>query len=211
MGTPRKIQEKKNERRERLQSSLNSIIRQLKDLGALKIVLFGSFARDDVDATSDLDLLVLMPSTSSGKVWMSRIYNDVKREVAADILVFTEEEFEDADELRKRGRYYLALFHYQQSAEKALEAFLYSRTAALEVLYTHSVDELVRMAVESDGCFEAVETAKKLDQYYISTRYPNGLPGGIPSQFYDDPDEAEAAMRLAKSVIDLVTEKVPLS
>jgi HEPN domain-containing protein len=59
--------------------------------------------------------------------------------------------------------------------------------------------------------FRGGGTSKKLDQYYISTRYPKGLPGGIPSQFYDDPDEAKAAMKLAKSVMDLVTEKVPLS
>ncbi len=37
------------------------------------------------------------------------------------------DEFEDADELRKRGRFYLALFHFQQAAEKALKAYLYLR------------------------------------------------------------------------------------
>nr|MDO8079381.1 HEPN domain-containing protein [Candidatus Freyarchaeota archaeon] len=30
------------------------------------------------------------------------------------------DEFEDADDLRKKGKFYLALFHYQQAAEKAL-------------------------------------------------------------------------------------------
>ena len=43
-----------------------------------------------------------------------------------------------------------------------------------------------------------VEDAKKLDQYYIPTRYPNGLPGDIPSRFFNDPKEAEDAMQLAK-------------
>jgi HEPN domain-containing protein len=134
-----------------------------------------------------------------------------REEEARRWLIHALDGFKDADELRKRGRHYLALFHYQQSAEKALKAFLYSRTAALEVLYTRSVDELVGMAVESDADSKALEKSKKLDQYYISTRYPNGLPGGVPSRFYDDPGETEAAMELARRVIDLVAANVPLS
>jgi HEPN domain-containing protein len=37
-------------------------------------------------------------------------------------LTQAKDELMDADELRKRGRFYLALFHFQQSAEKALKA-----------------------------------------------------------------------------------------
>ncbi|KKN06461.1 hypothetical protein LCGC14_1076970, partial [marine sediment metagenome] len=44
----------------------------------------------------------------------------------------------------------------------------------------------------------------------IPTRYPNGLPGGIPSRYYDDPEEAENAMKLAKKLIDLVENKLNL-
>jgi HEPN domain-containing protein len=44
--------------------------------------------------------------------------------------------------------------------------------------------------------------------YCIPTRYPNGLPGGIPSRYFDDPKEAEEAMQLAKSVIKLVERKI---
>ena len=36
------------------------------------------------------------------------------------------------------------------------------------------------------------------------SRYPNGLPGGIPSRYFADPKESEEAMQLAKSVIKLV-------
>ena len=64
------------------------------------------------------------------------------------------------------------------------------------------------MVVELDRDFKDLISVKKLDQYYIPTRYPNGLPGGIPSRFYDDPVEAETAMRLAKNNIDLVERKV---
>lgn len=118
------------------------------------------------------------------------------------------DEFGDADELRKRRRFYLALFHFQQAAEKALKAYLYLVVKSIEVLYTHSVDDLLQMAVEIDHDFGDVGSAKKLDQYYIPTRYPNGLPGGVPSRYFDDPKEAEEAMKLAKNVIDLVERKI---
>jgi len=48
----------------------------------------------------------------------------------------------------------------------------------------------------------------KLDQYYIPTRYPNGLPGGVPSRFYTDAEEAQEAMELARSVLDMVDESM---
>ena len=41
------------------------------------------------------------------------------------------DEFQDADELRKRGRFYLALFHFQQATEKALKAYLYLKTKSV--------------------------------------------------------------------------------
>ncbi|MHA1210222.1 MAG: HEPN domain-containing protein [Candidatus Freyarchaeota archaeon] len=118
------------------------------------------------------------------------------------------DEFEDADELRKRGRFYLALFHFQQAAEKALKAFLYLKVKSVDVLHTHSIDELSQLALQIDKDFKQITPAKKLDIYYIPTRYPNGLPGGIPSRYFDDPEEAEEAMKLAKSVIDLVEKKI---
>ncbi|MBW1729170.1 MAG: HEPN domain-containing protein [Deltaproteobacteria bacterium] len=82
------------------------------------------------------------------------------------------DEFEDADELRKR--FYLALFHFQQAAEKALKAYLYLKVESSLVFLTHSIDDLSEMAIEIDSDFNEVKKAKKLDEYYIPTRYPNG-------------------------------------
>lgn len=121
------------------------------------------------------------------------------------------DEFEDADELRKRGRFYLALFHFQQSAEKALKAFLYLRAESSEVFRVHSIGDLASMAIEADPDFKEIKSAKKLDKYYVITRYPNGLPGDVPSRFFDDPEEAEEAMRQAKSVVELVEKKIKSS
>lgn len=118
------------------------------------------------------------------------------------------DEFEDADELRKRGRFYLALFHFRQATEKALKAYLYLRAESIEVFRTHSVGDLVEMALEVDRDFKKIAAAKKLDKYYILTRYPNGLPGGVPSRYFDDPGEAEEAMLLARNVVKLVESKM---
>nr|MDO8079382.1 nucleotidyltransferase domain-containing protein [Candidatus Freyarchaeota archaeon] len=86
---------RKERRRARLESSLDSIVSQLKGLGALKIILFGSLARGEVDVHSDLDLFVLMPPTRSGKEWMKLVYENVDRGVASDIIVYNEKEFKE--------------------------------------------------------------------------------------------------------------------
>jgi HEPN domain-containing protein len=48
----------------------------------------------------------------------------------------------------------------------------------------------------------------RLDQYYIPTRYPNALLGGVPSRFYDDREEAREAMELTRAVLELVEDLV---
>ena len=123
-------------------------------------------------------------------------------------LTQAKDEFQDADDLRKRNRFYLALFHFQQAAEKALKAYLYLKVKSIEVFYTHSINDLLEMTMDIDPDFKEVAQAKKLDKYYVPTRYPNGLPGGVPSRYFDDPKEAEEAMELAKRMIELVEKKV---
>ena len=123
-------------------------------------------------------------------------------------LTHAKDEFEDADELRKRERFYLALFHFQQATEKAFKAYLYLKVESVQIFHTHSINDLLEMAVELDPDFKQVASAKKLDRYYIMTRYPNGLPGGVPSRYFDDPEEAEEAMRIARSAIELIEGKI---
>ncbi len=129
-------------------------------------------------------------------------------EEAGRWLTHARDEFLDADDLRKRGRLYLALFHFQQATEKGLKAYLLALAKSVELLHTQAIADLVTSAVAIDPDFQSVVAAKRLDQYYIPTRYPNGLPGGVPSRFYDDPEEAAQAMRLASDVLELVGRKL---
>lgn len=130
------------------------------------------------------------------------------KEEASRWFTQAKDEFEDSDELRKRSRFYLALFHFQQATEKALKAYLYLKVESVEVFLTHSISDLLESVLEIDPDFKEVMKAKKLDKYYIPTRYPNGLPGGVPSRFFDDPKEAEEAMHLAKNIIELIEKKI---
>ncbi|MBI5286736.1 MAG: nucleotidyltransferase domain-containing protein [Deltaproteobacteria bacterium] len=92
MSKLKEILRKKEERKAKLQASLDTIVNQLKDIGALKVILFGSLAKGDVDVDSDLDLFVVMPPTRRGKEWMDTIYENVDRKIASEIIVYNQKE-----------------------------------------------------------------------------------------------------------------------
>lgn len=117
-----------------------------------------------------------------------------------------EAEFEDARSLAGSGRYYLSLYLCQQSAEKALKAFIYMNEE--EPVFSHSVATLLQMASTIDEDFKPLADAKRLDDYYIPTRYPNVLPGEVPARYYDDGEEAQSAIDRAGRVLELVSRKV---
>jgi HEPN domain-containing protein len=102
--------------------------------------------------------------------------------------------------LLAEGHYAAACFHAQQVAEKALKAALFSRGS--RVVWGHSVRELARQCEAHDPAFAAVaEKAALLDQFYIPTRYPNGLPPpAIPSETYTV-TQAEDAQEAAKRIL----------
>ena len=90
-----KIHGNKEKRRAKLQATLDSLVEELGALGALRIVLFGSFSRGEIDVGSDLDLLVIMPSGKTGREWQDLIYGTVERTAGVDIIVFNEKEFRE--------------------------------------------------------------------------------------------------------------------
>ena len=93
-----------------------------------------------------------------------------------------------------------ACFTSQQAAEKALKAVLYLRGERF--VPGHSlVDLLERAATGTETLLHLRDSARQLDQYYIPTRYPNGLPGGIPAEVFSDA-QAEDAVDRARSFIE---------
>ena len=100
-----------------------------------------------------------------------------------------------------------ACFHAQQAAEKALKAFLYARGA--EQVLGHSVAELAAECAKLDEAFmPLMSRAAPLDQFYLLTRYPNTLPGGIPAQAFVGAD-AERALTMARAVIAAAKRQLP--
>jgi len=84
-------------------------------------------------------------------------------------------------------RFNVACFLAQHTLEKALKAYLLIKGA--DEFWGHSVGELCEDAKTFDENFKEIEKeSKSLDKYYIPTRYPNALPGGIPSESFDKSD-----------------------
>lgn len=100
------------------------------------------------------------------------------------------------------GLWWITCFQAQQAAEKAVKAFLYG--TGERIVLGHSVAELVARAAERNPGFESLRaSASALDRFYIPTRYPNGLPGGIPAEAYTDQD-ARQALEMAEAVLAFV-------
>jgi HEPN domain-containing protein len=53
---------------------------------------------------------------------------------------------------------------------------------------------------------EVEKASKSLDKYYIPTRYPETLPGIIPSEAFDK-DDAQKAISLAEKIINFIKSK----
>ncbi len=121
-------------------------------------------------------------------------------------LIQAEQELKDAISIIELGSYYLTLFLCQQSAEKALKAFVYLHEE--EPIMTHSVSSLLKIAESIDSEFANVKESKRLDDYYIPTRYPNGVPDEAPAEYYDDVEEAKQAIQMAEGVVKLVRQKI---
>lgn len=105
------------------------------------------------------------------------------------------------------GFYFVACFWSQQAAERALKAYLYA--SGKRRVREHSVVELAKECARLDEDFKSLVTQVAfLDRLYIATRYPNGLPEGVPAQVYQT-DEARTAIQLAEKTVMLVERKIP--
>jgi HEPN domain-containing protein len=92
-----------------------------------------------------------------------------------------------------------ACFIAQQCAEKALKSLAFGSGERLVI--GHSLVELVERLRERFPAIQALrELAGILDQYYIATRYPNGLAGGVPFEAFSERQAREAVDGAARFV-----------
>ena len=91
----------------------------------------------------------------------------------------------------REGFHAQACFHCQQAAGMALKALHYLGGARL--VMGHALVELLAPLEEIHPTLASLRgTAARLDQLYIPTRYPNGLPGGVPAEVFTKEQAAEA-------------------
>ena len=100
------------------------------------------------------------------------------------------------------GDFSYACFFAEQASQKALKARLISQGDRF--INIHSIAELLKKNSLKEKRFEAlVETGKKLDLYYLSSRYPDALPEpAIPYESYTQMDAAEA-VDIAEKILEL--------
>jgi len=116
------------------------------------------------------------------------------------------QDLDDANFTLAGGRFNLACFLGQQAAEKAIKGYLYRRGA--ENVWGHSLIDLCEDAKLFDFFFDVIKSeARQLDKYFEITRYPNYLPGGIPSEAFDKID-ADRSIELAQQVVTFVEERM---
>ena len=106
-----------------------------------------------------------------------------------------------AEDSMESENYEWACFQAQQSGEKALKSFLFLNRK--RNIFTHSIKKLMEECGEINKEFSILRRAKLLDQYYVPTRYPNGLPDEIPHEFYNKED-AKKCVKYARKIICFV-------
>jgi len=121
-------------------------------------------------------------SESDARRWYLQAVNDRR----FTEWVFREEQFYDK-----------GCFIAQQAGGKILKACLYA--AGNRKVFGHSLLELcIELTRHTPAFDQIVEESKRMDRYYIPTRYPNGLPGGTPFETYSRRDLGEARVDLKK-------------
>ena len=101
----------------------------------------------------------------------------------------------------REGFFAQACFMAHQVAEKALKAMAYYRGDRF--VTGHSLTELMSsLETTYPNLSEFSRPARLLDRYYIPTRYPNALPGGVPFELYHR-DEAEEAEDWARNILEM--------
>ncbi len=87
-----KVKELKERHLRHLEKELSRVKSQLINLGALKIILFGSSVRGELGLTSDIDLIVIIESDKDFIERSGEIYKKIQPK-DIDLFIYTPNEF----------------------------------------------------------------------------------------------------------------------
>jgi len=120
-------------------------------------------------------------------------------ERSEDLLKDADDFLGAARDLLVRGRWAKVCFNSQQAAELALKAAL--NALGLE-MKGHDLSLLLAELASYEPDIEAFsDHAKRLDQYYIPTRYANAFHSGSAMEHYTQ-GQAEEAIHQAESIME---------
>jgi HEPN domain-containing protein len=122
---------------------------------------------------------------------------------AADWFTQAERDLAHAREAQAAGRHEWACFAAQQAAEKAVKAVHLSKG---QEAWGHVVASLLT-ELGTEVVPELIEKGKVLDNFYVSTRYPNGHPAGAPFEHYG-PIQSNQAVQFAGEIIEFARPQV---
>lgn len=122
-------------------------------------------------------------------------------EIVKEWLDKADEDFNFADaNLREESTFYAQIcFHFQQSAEKYLKAFIVARD--LEFEKTHNLIYLLKICARQEAVLSNLsDECEFLNAFYIEARYPVHWP--ISHTREKASQAREAASRVAKAIKD---------
>jgi predicted nucleotidyltransferase len=93
--------ERRSVHKGKLDAEVENLTLQLIEMGAERVILFGSLASDRVRLTSDIDLLVVIDLPGRFLDRQLEVYNRLDFEEPLDIFVYTPQEFESG---KRRNR-----------------------------------------------------------------------------------------------------------
>jgi len=99
-----------------------------------------------------------------------------------------------------------ACFLAQQCVEKSLNAFLLARKNNYP--RAHKLVDLIAQCIAIDPGFSRFrDSCIVIDQYYVPTRYPNGVPGSS-AESLPGRQEAEEAVAYAESIMNFTLSQL---
>jgi len=104
------------------------------------------------------------------------------------------------------GYYEWACFTCHQAAEKAVKAVYYAHHGEAR---GHGIRELIAL-LGLPGGDALLGQAVFLDRFYIPARYPNGLPAGVPHDYFSR-DDAFKALTAAEAILGWCQSHIPQS
>jgi HEPN domain-containing protein len=124
-------------------------------------------------------------------------------------LAFAAEDLKAGEALVREQVWSQACFHAQQCVEKALKAVIAERSGGAPPRI-HAIAELLEMIPEGWFVDLRSDLREILDDYYLPTRYPDAVPGTLPTGLPAE-EEAREAIELARKLFQEVGRLLGLS